>query len=448
MPLPNSPAQDWLRDAACRDVELAFADITGFARGKTLPREAFLAGQELRIARAVAIQSCTGDFPDYRYYGERDPDVVLRPDMDTLRLIPWARTPRALVICDQIDADGELSPLAPRSVLKRVLTGLEALGLRAIVAPELEFYLFAANPDSSQPFLPPPLANGRRECGFDSFSFSTLNDHEAFFDEVYRGCELLGIHTDTWVHEMGPSQFEINLKHGDALQLADQTFLFKTLLKQTGQRHGLQVVCMAKPLEGQPGSSMHLHQSLLDQAGRNAFSRDDGQPDARFHHFIAGLQRYLPELMPLFCPSPNSYRRFVKNLAAPVNLSWGEDNRSVGLRIPRGNAANRRIENRLPGCDANPYLALAASLGAGLLGLRQGLQPDAAVSGNVFRDEAATALPTTLDAALQGMQAGTALRELCGSEFAEAYAAVKALELDHYHRQITPWERQYLSLLA
>ncbi len=442
------PLADWLEKNKVRDVEMCFADISGFARGKTLPAAAFIRGQELRIARAVPIQSCTGDFPDYRFYGEQDPDVALVPDLSTMRLVPWARTPRALIICDCVDLDGTLTPLAPRSALKQVLARYAALGLTPIVAPELEFYIFAASPDASVPFQMPPLRSGRRETGFDSFSFSTLNDLEAFFDDVYRACEMLGIKTDTWVHEMGPSQFEINLQHGPALQLADQTFLFKTALKEIGNQHGLNVVCMAKPLAGQPGSSMHIHQSLVDQAGHNAFSQTDGSESARFFHYIAGMQHYLPHLMPLFCPSPNSYRRFVKGLAAPVNLSWGIDNRSVGLRVPRSGPEARRVENRLPGCDANPYLTLAASLGAGLLGIEQKLVPDEAVTGNVFLGEDKASLPRTLDGALEVMAAQPTAQALFGGEFARAYVAVKALELSSFHGEITPWERRYLATLA
>lgn len=438
---------DWLKQQQVRDVELTFADVTGFARGKTLPRAAFIGGQPLRIARAVPIQSCIGEFPDYRYYGEQDPDLTLVPDLSTLALAPWARTPRATVICDCVDSDGQLTPLAPRSALKAVLQRYAARGLTPIVAPELEFYLFAPQADADAPFQPPALHGGRREHGLDAFSFSTLVDHDAFFEDVYRGCEQLGIATDTWVHEMGPSQFEINLKHGDALSLADQTFRFKTLLKETARRHGLVAVCMAKPLAGQPGSSMHLHQSVVDGAGRNAFSRGDGEASGEFFAFIAGLQHYLPQLMPLFCPSPNSYRRFVKGLAAPVNLSWGVDNRSVGLRVPLSGPEARRVENRLPGCDANPYLALAASLGAGLLGMERGLVPSEPAHGNVFYTESVT-LPSTLEAATAAMGAHDTASELFGTEFTRAYLAVKEVELSDYHGEISPWERRHLALLA
>ncbi|WP_024301089.1 glutamine synthetase family protein [Pseudogulbenkiania sp. MAI-1] len=449
MPATALPAAqtDWLRTERIREVELIFADLTGFPRGKTLPAAAFGQGQEVRIARAVAIQGCTGEFPDYRFYGEHDPDVTLRPDPATLRRAPWSGGARAVAICDNVDHDGRLSPLAPRSVLKQVLAGYAARGLAPVVAPELEFYLFATHDGGATPFRPPTLRSGRCETGGDAFSLSARNDLDPFFDEVYRGCDELGIVTDTFVHEMGPSQFEINLRHGEALRLADHTFLFKYLLKETAHRHGLSAVCMAKPLAGEPGSSMHLHQSLVDAQGRNVFSRPDGSASPLFRHFIAGLQRHLPALLPLFCPSPNSYRRFVKGLAAPVNLSWGEDNRSVGLRVPHGEPAARRVENRLPGADANPYLALAASLGAGLLGLTERLEPEAAAVGNVFKQGEAS-LPATLDAALAAMAAAPSAWQLFGEEFVRAYLAVKELELADYHQQVTPWERRHLGLLA
>ena len=442
--LPDEAAA-WLRSPPVRDVEMIFPDMTGVPRGKTLPAAAFLAGQRLAIARAVAIQSYTGDFPDYRFYGEHDPDVTLEPDLSTLRPVPWAKTPRALVLCDCVDHDGGYSPIAPRSALRRVLEGYARLGLQPVVAPELEFYLFrpSANPDA--PFQPPELRGGRVETGQEAFALGALNELEDFFDDLYRACEVLGIGTDTYVHEMGVSQFEINLKHGEALALADQTFLFKYVLKETALRHGLTAVCMAKPLAGAPGSSMHLHQSVVDANGQNVFSDADGTPTALFHHYIGGLQTHLGALMPLFCPSPNSYRRFTKGLAAPVNLSWGVDNRSVGLRIPVAPPAARRVENRLPGCDANPYLALAASLGAGLLGIQDQTAPSEPVQGNVFREESpCDMLPCSMEAALEAMQGSHAPARLFGEAFTAALLALRELELGCFREEITPWERRYL----
>jgi len=193
---------------------------------------------------------------------------------------------------------------------------------------------------------------------------------------------------------------------------------------------------------------MHLHQSVVDNQGNNVFSLPDGEASPAFFHYIGGLQHYLPHLMPLFCPSPNSFRRFVKGLAAPVNVSWGVDNRSVGIRVPVSGPEARRVENRLPGCDANPYLSLAASLGAGLLGVEEKRSPGEAAVGNVFNGEDAATLPNTLDAACAVMAAHDTAERLFGGEFSRAYLAVKEVELSHFHNQITPWERQFLATLS
>jgi len=440
---------DFLKKHNVREVECLLPDLNGYPRGKVLPAAAFAAGQEVRIARAVAIHSVTGAFPDYRFYGERDPDILLRPDYATLRLAPWSGGKRALAIHDGEDLNGQPTAIAARSVLKQVLARYAEHGWHPIVAPELEFYVLAPNPDPNQPLTTPAGPNGRAEIGHSAFSFSALNELAGFWDDFQHALEMLGVQTDTFVHELGPSQFEINLKHGDALKLADQTFLFKYALRETGLQHGLLVVCMAKPIAGAPGSSMHIHQSLLDaQSGHNLFTMDDGADSPLFMHYIAGLQTCLPELMPLIAPHMNSYRRFAKHLAAPVNVSWGVDNRSVGLRIPLSEAGARRIENRLPGCDANPYLALAASLAAGLYGIENGLPPSVASEGCEFYEDSASCLPRSLDMALQRMAEGELAQLLFGAEFVQAFIAAKEVELESFLNEVTPWERRYLATQA
>lgn len=445
----NQHDLSWLKSAGIREVECLVADINGFPRGKAMPASSFAAGQELRLCRAVAIQTATGDWADYQFSGEGDPDMKLLPLYSTLKQVPWAGKPRALAVHDCEDLDGSPTPIASRNVLKGVLEKYAQHGWSPVVAPELEFYVFAPNLDPNDPFEAPDKRNGRREDGQQGFSLGGLNDLGAFWDEVYSALELLGIVGDTFVHELGPSQYEINLIHGDALALADQTFLFKYALREVGFKHGLQVVFMAKPLAGQPGSSMHIHQSVVDAQGRNIFSTAEGQPSALFAHFIAGQQQLIPELMPLLCPHVNSYRRFAKHMAAPVNLSWGYDNRSVGIRIPRSSPIARRVENRIPGCDANPYLALAASLAAGLYGMQQQLQPGAEAIGTVFDQEGSgPELPRTLESALAAMRHSTRVRSLLGDEFVDAFVAVKEVELDSFLAEVTPWERRFLAALA
>jgi len=440
---------NWLKQQQIREVECIVPDINGFPRGKAMPAAAFASGQELRLCRAVAIHTATGEWADYRYSGEGDPDMKLLPVHDTVHQVMWAGQPRALAIHDCEDLDGRPTPIASRNVLKGILAKYAAHGWSPVVAPELEFYILAPNLDADHPLTPPPSRNGRHEIGNQGFSLAGLNDLGPFFDEVYVALEALGIKGDTFVHELGPSQYEINLLHGNALNVADQAFLFKYALREIGFKHGLQVVFMAKPMAGQPGSSMHIHQSVVDGQGNNIFSANDGTPTSLFESYIAGMQVGIPELMPMFCPNVNSFRRFAKHMAAPVNLSWGYDNRSVGIRIPRSGPAARRVENRIPGCDSNPYLALAASLGAGLWGIEKGLKPTAEAVGTVFEQEGTgPELPRTLDSALELMRKSAMARETFGSEFVEAFIAVKEIELDSFNHEITPWERRYLASLA
>jgi glutamine synthetase len=269
-----------------------------------------------------------------------------------------------------------------------------------------------------------------------------LNELAPFWDEFRSACRTLGIATDTWIHEVGALQYEINLLHGDAIKVADQAFLFKYAAREIALKHGLNAVFMAKPIAGSAGSSMHLHTSVVDNQGHNIFSQDDGQESARFHHFIGGLQAYGPDLMLMFAPNVNSYRRYVVGSQAPVNLQWGYDNRTTGLRIPSSSPAARRVENRVAGADANAYLAIAATLAAGLQGMQQQLSASAPLSGNGY--DASRGLPSSMETALQTMQQSQLARDLFGNDFVTGYCAVKALEYDSYQNEVTAWERRFL----
>ena len=317
-----------------------------------------------------------------------------------------------------------------------------------MVATELEFFVFAPNTDPSQPFQPPTGLDGRREDGHSAFSVSSNNGLRPFFSEVYACMAALGLPRDTFMHEMGVSQFEINLLHGDPLLLADQTFLFKHLLKEVALKHGLIVVCMAKPLAHTPCSSMHIHQSIVDiDNGHNVFSAEDGQPTATFRHFIAGQQACMADFTALFAPNVNSYQRLCHPFASPNNACWSHDNRAAGLRIPASSPVARRVENRLPGADANPYLAIAASLAAGLYGIERRLEPSDPIQGE-FEVPDNLSLPCTLHAALERLKRSQLAKELFGKEFIEGYIASKTMELTSFYDEITPWERRVLAAQA
>lgn len=425
-----------------RDVECIFPDVSGYPRGKLMPAASFAKGNELRIAQAIPMQCITGEYSYDPIFPDADPDVRLVPDMATLRRVPWSTQPRYLAIHDCMELNGEHCAFAPRSVLQQVLARYRARGLTPVVAPEIEFYLTAACTDPKQPMTAPVGRGGRAEAGQSAFSMNMLNELAPFWDEFHAAIDALGIVGDTWIHEVGQSQYEINLMHGDALAVADQAFLFKYAAKEVALKHGLNAVFMAKPIAGQAGSSMHLHQSVLDAAGRNLFTQADGGASPEFSHYIGGLQAYMPDLMLVYAPFINSYRRYVTGSQAPVNLHWGLDNRTTGLRIPLSGPEARRVENRIAGADANPYLAIAATLAAGLAGIDEGLAPTDPITGNAY--DHAHQLARTFVVAHERMAASAAAPRLLGAGFVQAYLAVKGLEYDSYLSEISEWERRYL----
>lgn len=426
------------------EIECVTADLNGIPRGKVMTVEGFLSGRRLQLARGVLLQCVMGGYPAPRFYGSDDGDLVLNAVLGQVHVLPWSKPPRALAICDADELTGQGSGLSTRNLLKRVVARYRAKGLEPVVATELEFFIFDRNGDPYQPFQPPVGADGRRESGFSAFSVSSGNGLRPFFEDVYRCMDAVGIPRDTFMHEMGTSQFEINLIHGEPLLIADQTFLFKHLLREVALQHGLLAVCMAKPLAHTAGSSMHIHQSVVDTQGRNIFTAEDGEATPAFYQFIAGLQACLADFTLLFAPNINSFQRLCNPYASPNNACWSYDNRSAGLRIPASGPEARRVENRLPGADANPYLALAASLAAGLHGLERQLQPSEPVTGEVEAPPELL-LPDSLQEALRRLRGSRQAREVFGEEFIDGYLACKALELGDFLGEITPWERRVLA---
>jgi len=436
--------QQWLDENRITEVECLIPDMTGLARGKIVPRHKYNPAEGLRLPEAVLSMTVTGDFPEQDFTSVADPDMRLIPDASTVRPVPWAKEPTAQIIHDCVNFDGTDADLAPRNVLKRILKLYEEQGLSAIVAPEMEFYLVQVEPDEDIPLKPPVGRTKRTEAGMQSFSIDAVNEYDNIFDEIYDWCEAQGLALDTLIHEMGTAQMEINLDHGDPLQLADQVFLFKRTVREVAIRNNMYATFMAKPMQGQPGSAMHIHQSVVDADGNNLFSNADGSPSDAFLHFIGGLQTYLPAAMPFFAPYVNSYRRLSRFTSAPINLSWGFDNRTCGLRVPHSGPEARRVENRLAGVDVNPYLAIAASLACGYLGMQQRIQPSAPLTGSAY--EQPHQLPRHLDDAIDMLLKCQPLAELFGDHFIQTYSAIKEAEYREYFDVISPWERRFLLL--
>ena len=309
----------------------------------------------------------------------------------------------------------------------------------------MEFYLVKPNTDPDYPLEPPIGRSGRPEVGRQSYSIAAINEFDDLVDDIYDFSEAQGLEIDTLSHEDGAAQMEINLRHGSPLDLADQVFSFKRTIREAALKHNIYATFMAKPMSDQPGSAMHIHQSVVDQeTGNNIFSNADGTPSDAFLSFIAGHQKYLPAVMCMLAPYVNSYRRLTRWSAAPINVHWAYDNRTVGLRIPNSTPAARRVENRVPSSDANPYLAIAASLACGYLGIMENLRPDEAIEGSAR--ELPFGLPRGLAEAIDLFTSSEPLNDLFGTRFVNVYRDIKMAESEMFMRVISAWEREYLLL--
>ncbi len=440
--------ETWLNHRHVTEIECLVPDLTGVARGKILPREKFTEDRGMRLPEVVVAGSVTGQFPTEGPYFDvisvTDKDMHLVPDPSTVRLVPWAADPTAQIVHDCFDREGGLIPYAPRSVLKRVIELYRAEGWFPIVAPEVEFYLVARNTDPDLPLKPPIGRSGRAETSRQAYSIDAVNEFDPLFEDVYDYCGKMRLNVDTLIHELGAGQMEINFFHADPLSLADEVFFFKRTVREAAMRHDMYATFMAKPIAGEPGSAMHIHQSIVDADGQNIFSKADGSASERFFHYIGGMQKYIPAAMALVAPYVNSYRRLARYTAAPINIEWGYDNRTVGIRSPIAGPEARRVENRVIGSDANPYIAMAMTLACGYLGMKQKLAPTAEMKGDAYGSP--FALPRSLGEALDWLRNESALADILGKDFITVYAEVKEIEYAEFMKVISPWEREHLLL--
>jgi len=331
-------------------------------------------------------------------------------------------------------------------VLRRVLALYEGLGIAPVVAPEVEFFLVQRNTDPDLPLQPPAGRSGRPETARQSYSIDAVNEFDPILDLMYDFCDAMELDVDTLIHESGAAQLEINFEHADALSRADQVFLFKRAMREAAMRHGVYATFLAKPMSNEPGSAMHIHQSLVDvKTRRNLFmGKKPGQHSDLFSHYLGGLQKYIPMAMALLAPNVNSYRRLAMGEVAPINVQWGYDNRTCGLRVPMDTPENTRVESRFAGSDANPYLAMAATLACGYLGIKEKLLPSEPVS--ISAKTLGQDLPRSLEEALEWLRDAHALHEVLGARFVRAYSAVKKREYETFLRVISSWEREFLLL--
>jgi len=432
--------QSWLRERNIEDVEAFVPDMAGSARGKVVPADKFGSSQ-MKMPESIFSQTISGSYiadPE----NVEDRDMWLVPDSTTLRTVPWVADPTASVFLDCYHRDKSIVSKSPRAVLRSVLAKFEARGWVPVVAPEVEFYLLSPHSDPNAEAEPPEGRLGWTEGARQPYSIDTMNDFEPFIIDVYKYCEAQGIRIDTLSQEMGPAQFEINFLHGNAIELADQVFLFKRTVREAAIEHEMHATFLAKPMADDAGSALHIHQSIIDKDGNNVFSNSDGSPSDLFYGYLGGLQRYMPEAMLIFAPYVNSYRRFMNPDTSPVNLAWAIDNRTVGLRVPDSPPEARRVENRLAGSDVNPYLAIAASLACGYLGMVEELQPTAAAEGSAYGGD--FDLHRHICSAIEALRGSDAMRSMLGDEFVTLYTALKDDEYREFQEIITPYEREIL----
>jgi len=438
-------ARSYLESKRLDEVECVIADLPGIARGKAVPALKWERQGSFHLPNSIFFQTITGDWGEAAGGdGFTEPDMILRPDLSTATPAPWAEDGTLQVIHDAFDQKGNPIGASPRNVLRRVVDLYRAQGWTPVVAPEMEFYLVGRNVDPAKPIEPMLGRTGRPAAARQAYSMTAVDEYGPVIDDIYEYAEIQGFEIDGITQEGGAGQLEINLRHGDPIKLADEVFYFKRLIREAALKHDCFATFMAKPIEGEPGSAMHVHHSILDPKGRNIFTGPQGGETDAFFHFIGGLQEHLPEVICILAPYVNSYRRYVRDHAAPINLEWGRDNRTTGIRIPLSPPEARRIENRLAGMDCNPYLCMAASLACGYLGMMNELWPDKRFRGDAY--EAEDAIPRGLHAALDLFDEAKDMHAVLGPEFSRVYSIVKRTEYNEFLQVISPWEREHLLL--
>jgi len=447
---PAMPPEDAQRLAAiegCEMVDLLLPDMNGLLRGKRIARIALdkVYQDGVCLPMSLIATDISGNTVEETGLGYDigDEDRICRPVAGTLRSVPWSPRPMAQVLLSMEGGDGGAFEANPRQVLARVLDAYAAAGLTPVVAVELEFYLLDRLLDSrGRPQASVNPGTGRRNASTQVYSIEDLDDYRAFTDAVADACRAQNIPAETAVAEYAPGQFEINLKHrADSLAACDDAVYLKRAIKAVAQVQGMQASFMAKPFAHQAGSGLHVHASVLDASGANIFSSSVEAPAEALLHAVGGLQRSARDCLLLFAPHANSYRRFVPNAFVPLNDCWGFNNRTVAMRIPHGGPDDRRIEHRIAGADANPYLATAAVLAGMLHGIQQRLDPGPPIVGNAY--EQVEARSPYWRGAIEDFMASGFVAEQFGGAFRHIFGQQKLKEMRSFETQVSDLEYEW-----
>ena len=428
-----------------RYVDALYVDICGRARGKRCPVDKLgtLFAEGVQSPQSHFLLDVNGDSSDPvgRGYSDGDPDTTLHPAPGSLALVPWAREPLAQVLVGERAGERNGFPVDPRLILSVAAERLAALGLRPVMAVELEFYLLEREPDGEGRPRPAQAPTGGRATT-NTNSVDELEAIGGFLAEVESFCRVQGIPASVVSSEMAAGQFEISLHHVDeGLAAGDHAFLLRRVIEAAARRHGMCASFMAKAFLDAPGSGMHVHVSIVDEDGRNMFDDGTAAGSAMLRQAIGGLRQAMPDSLAIFAPSVNAFRRFGPQQFAPLNRSWGYNNRAVAFRVPAGPAAARRIEHRVAGADANPYLVLAAIMAGLHHGIATKADPGGPRSGHAVGAD--PDLSFDLSAALDRIGRSALLGSYIDPGYLEVYAEVKRRErarfLDHIARREYDW---------
>ncbi|WP_435605086.1 glutamine synthetase family protein [Streptomyces sp. C10-9-1] len=420
-------------------VRVTYPDLIGTERARDVLLDELPSACEHGLAFCRAVYHTTPRGGTVPVPGGLDaglPDVRVLPDLRTLTALPW-EPGVAGCLGDVTDpATGLPAPESPRDLLRAVSARCAQHGLRPVIGPELEYFLCEAAPGGA--------GGWRRYSDTDGavYTAGLRGDPDNHLLRTLRGLRDLDLGVSSGNHEFDGGQFEINLTHSDALAAADRAFRFKAAVKELARKEGRLATFMAKPFNEAGGSGFHLHLSCVDEAGGNAFA-DPAAPhglSATARHAVAGVLAHAPALAALANPTVNSYKRFGPDTLAPWLVDWGLDNRSAMVRVPPERGAGTRIESRLGDASANPYLLVAGTVAAALLGVLSGAEPPAPLEGYGYDAGRSAVLPATLPAALDALEADTELTEVLGKDFTTAYLAYKRDEVARFHRHVTDWE--------
>jgi glutamine synthetase len=439
---------DEIRQSDVKKVKVAITDIDGVMRGKYLHKDKFLAALDTGFGFCNVVfgwDSSDVCYDNVSYTGWQSgyPDAQVRVDPTTYRRVPWDNNV-PFFLGEFVKSDGEALEICPRQLVKRVLKRAADAGYTASVGMEFEWFNFRETSQSlaDKKFASPePLTPG-----MFGYSVTRMSQNLPFFNAIMDELgafrvPIEGLHTET-----GPGVFEAAILYSDALEAADRSALFKTSVKEIGHRFGIMPSFMAKWNMQLPGCSGHTHQSLWNPSGdKNLFydETDANRMSPLFKSYLAGMMHCLPELLPFFAPTVNSYKRLVDGYWAPTKVSWGVDNRTVAYRVIPGSSKSTRVEARVPGSDVNPYLAVAASIASGLYGVQKNMALKAApIVGSAYHDTKAERLPRTLQEATARLRDSKVAHDLLGEAFVDHFVKTREWEWRQFQDSVTSWELQ------